>query len=138
MVNAFDSDFIYIISKKLKLHYVLAFIFNLFIPMGFSFVDSSSSIQSLGEYHLTKSSIVQPGLAALKDSMSDTRQALCILALSWAPSDDVPSLQWNERLFTTWVPVLHLLFFSGSLWKPKNHAFPRKSSKMWCNRILVQ
>lgn len=76
------------------------FIFNLFIPMGFSFVDSSSSIQSLGEYHLTKSSIVQPGLAALKDSMSDTRQALCILALSWAPSDDVPSLQWNERLFT--------------------------------------
>lgn len=69
------------------------FIFNLFIPMGFSFVDSSSSIQSLGEYHLTKSSIVQPGLAALKDSMSDTRQALCILALSWAPSDDVPSLQ---------------------------------------------
>jgi hypothetical protein len=31
-------------------------------------------------------------LAALKDSMSDTRQALCILALNCAPSDEVPSL----------------------------------------------
>lgn len=69
--------------------------------MGFSFVDSSSSTQSLGEYHLTKSSIVQPGLAALKDSMSDTRQALCILALSWAPSEDVPNLQQNKNTYTT-------------------------------------
>ena len=53
----------------------------------------SSSIQSRGEYHRTKSPRVHPGLAALNASMSDSRHALCMRARRCAPSDDVPSLQ---------------------------------------------
>lgn len=79
---------------KLIIFYLWLYIYR--VPLGFSLVESSSSTQSRGEYHLTKSSIVQLGLAALKDSMSDTRQALCIRARSWAPSDDVPSLQMQQ------------------------------------------
>ena len=62
-----------------------------------------SSIQSRGEYHRTKSPRTQPGLAALNASMSDKRQALCIRALSWVPSADVPSLH-QININHRWVP----------------------------------
>lgn len=46
----------------------------------------SSTIQSLGECHRTKSSKTDPGLAALKDAISDSRTWACILeALSLPP-----------------------------------------------------